>query len=645
MRFSLLLILLPFFPNFLFSQKDPIRYGKISKAEKAIEKTDIDPDANAIILCDFGEINFLGSSVEISRHIRIKILNQNGLNEANILLPYIFKDNRERIFKVKAQTINFNSEGKLEKIKVKKNQIFTIDVSDIWKEKRFTFPGVKPGSIIEFQYTKTTENVVSLEKWAFQNKLPTLKSHLNVLVGENLDYRIVYNGNRLINKYGNKNANSWTLENLPPLKEEPFCPNSNNYVESVRFQLAGYKRYSSMPSGGSEFVKLMTTWENLAKEMLALQDYKNVLSRKRVSQKMVLQIIGKSDSDLEKVRKIYSFIQNEIDWDGKYRLFPDEKFSTILERKTGSSAEINLCLVRLLQSADLDANPLIISTKQNGLITKAYPLYNQFNHVLAQVKIGNKDILMDAVSKFRPYNLLEKDDLNPSGFLLNKNDSRWVKIKYPKKTRTVIVTNLKFEKNEMKYKISYAFFEHDAVDYRRRFHQSEGKESFITAYLQKPIDENEMTLDSFAVKNADELEKPFSITCYFTKNLEKNLDADIIYLNPFVKKHMEKNPFVNPIRYLPVDFILPSYERFLFNLTIPDGFELAEIPESIKYSTDSKKISYSFSSSQTGEKNVQVSSSYKVVDPLIYPDEYGALRELFNKIMGLQATQLVLKRK
>jgi hypothetical protein len=276
MRFSLLLFSLLIFPTIIFSQKDPIRFGKISKAEKAIKKTNLDPNADAVILCDFGEINFLGNSVEITRHTRIKILTQNGLSQANIFLHYLSEDNNERIYKIKAHTINIDQQGKEKKIKVAKKEIYTIDLNKNWKEKRFTFPNVKVGSIIEYQYSKNSKNQVNLEEWTFQNKLPTLKSHLNVLVGEDLDYKIVYNGNRLIGKYGYGNTNSWSLENLPPLKEEPFCPNPNDYVESVRFQLAGYKRYSSMPSGGSEYVKLMTTWENLAKEMLALPDYKDI---------------------------------------------------------------------------------------------------------------------------------------------------------------------------------------------------------------------------------------------------------------------------------------------------------------------------------------------------------------------------------
>ncbi|MFK7774423.1 MAG: DUF3857 domain-containing protein [Saprospiraceae bacterium] len=642
MRFSLLLFSILIFPAIIFSQKDPIRFGKIPKTERSLKSTKLDPDANAVILCDFGEIDFTGTSVEITRHIRIKILNKKGVDEANIVLPYFYKDNIERIFKIKAQTINISNDGKLEKIKVKKDDIYTLDVSEDWKEKRFTFPNVKTGSIIEYQYSKKSESVVSLEEWTFQNSLPTLKSHLNVLVGGNLDYKIVYNGNRLINKYGNKDSNSWSLENLPPLKEEPYCPNPEDYVESIQFQLAGYQKYIS---GGSEYVHLMTSWEKLAKDILGHQNFKSILNRKRNANKMVLQIIDEDDEPLEKVKKIYSFVQNEIDWDGNYRLFPEEKFSMIMERKRGSSAEINLCLVRLLNSADLDANPLIISTKGNGAITKSYPLYRQFNHVLAQVKIGEKDILMDATSKFRPYNLLGKDDLKPEGFLLHNSDSRWVEIGYPLKTRTVIVNNLKFEDDKMKIKTSYAFFGHKAVEYRKKFHEERGEKSFITTFLQKPADEDEMTLDSFTVNNYYEIGKPFSVNCYYTKNSEDKLDADIIYLNPFIKKHLEKNPFVNPVRYLPVDFILPSSEKFIYNLLIPEGYVLAEIPQSIKLSTSSKKISYTFAFNQLSEKNLQLSSTYKVTTPLIYPEEYGDLRELFNKVLGFQATQLVLKRK
>ncbi|HFC00308.1 MAG TPA: transglutaminase domain-containing protein [Phaeodactylibacter sp.] len=456
-----------------------------------------------------------------------------------------------------------------------------------------------------------------------------------------MDYRIVYNGRRLTQKYGRKQVNNWILTDLPPLIDEPLCPNPEDYTESIRFQLAGYQR--PLQIGGTQYVELMSTWENLAKEFLGHKDYLGILKKKTDSKKLLQKIISKEDSDLEKVKKIYAYVQKNIDWNEKYRLFPDEKFTTVFKNQKGSSAEINLCLVRLLQSAGLDANPLIISTKDNGLITKVYPIYNQFNHVIAQVNLGEKDILMDATSKFRPYNLISMDDLNPNGFLLSKKKSRWIEIPFPQKNRTIISSDLSFEGNLMKIKMTYSFFKYSAAKYRQRYHAEKGEDSFVTKYLQN--NDEEMMLDSFKVRYAFNLEKPFAVTCYFTKEMDEEMGASILYIAPLLKKHYEKNPFINPTRYLPVDFIAPFSEKYIFNFRLPEGYELAEKPEPIRLATASKKSTYTYDFKQTQTTHVQISSIFEIKDPLIFFDEYGALRELFNKMMGLQSTQLVLKKK
>ncbi len=633
-----------FLPLLIFSQKNPIKYSKLSNQEKTIEKSDLDPDANAIILCDFGEINFEGINVIITRHVRIKILNKNGLEEANIEIPFFAKGKTERITKIKAQTLNVNDQGKIEKTKVAKSDIYTLDINENWKTKRFAFPNVKPGSIIEYVFSKTSKDAVSLEEWSFQNELPTLKSHLNVLISQGLDYKIVYNGTRIMNKYGNESRNSWVLENLPPLEEESFCPNIEDYKESIRFQLASYTRRSKMQGGGLETVKLMTTWEQLAKDILNHKDYVGVLKQKKNPAKILKKIISEEDSDLEKVKKIYAHVQDRLSWDGKYRLFPDQNFTEIFTSEKGSSCEINLGLVRLLKSAGLDANPLIISTKNHGLVTKVYPLYTQFNHVLAQVKIGDKDILMDAISSFRPYNLLSQSDLNSNGYLLSKIEPRWVKIQLPKKTKTIVVSNLKFLEEEMQYKTSFAFFEHDAVEYREFYHEKKGDKSFVTDHLINSTNED-LVLDSFSVKNAFDLEKPFSVICYFKIPLEEGLETNYIYIDPLIKKHFTKNPFSKPNRYLPVDFISPSSERFILNLHLPDNYVLAEEPISTRLSTQSQKSNYDYLFIKVNSRQIQLSSELIIKNPLILPNEYGDLRELFNQMMGLQSTQLVLKRK
>ena len=642
-KLLLLILLINLLGVSLIAQSGPIKYGKVSKEELAIETTSNDSEFGAVILCDFGEIEIANGLLTIHRHVRIKILNQNGLDEANVVLPYFTKGGTEKITYIKAQTLNVDAKGKIKKTPVNKKEIYTSDPNENWKEKRFTFSDVKPGSIIEYQFLKRSERIFSLEPWYFQNQLPTLKSELKVQIAGNLDFRLVYNGNRLIRKYGDSsNQNKWTLENLPPLKEEPYCPNPQDYVESIQFQLAGYKKYNDI--GGSEYVEVMTTWEKLAIELLEESSIKNVLGRKKQAKNFIQQIISEKDSDKEKIKKIYSWVQNNLNWNGEYRLFPENKFEAIIKAGRGSSSEINLVLVRLLKSAGLEANPIAISTKRNGLITKVYPLYYQFNHLLAQVEIDGKDLLMDAISDFYPYNLLSKNDLNPLGYLLNKKNPRWVDIPITKKTKTIVVNEISVQPKKMVYKTNFSFFKHEASNHRKFLSTENGKETYVKKYLMNIGDESEIKLDSFSIKNQYDLEKPLGVTCYFSHPLEEGLNADIIYLSPFLTKHFRKNPFNNPVRYLPIDFGVPFMEKFISIMILPKGYEVADVPDNINLTTSDKKCNYLFLF-QENNQNVQFSSELNLKDPLISPTEYNGLREIFTQLIAMQELQLILKKK
>jgi len=629
--------------SFLFAQGGQLKYGKVSEEEIAIKTNSEDAEFSAIILSDYGEIDISRGILTIHRHTRIKILNTNGIQEANIVIPYFVKENTEKIVNIKAQTLNVDEKGKIKKIPVNKKEIFTSDPNENWKEKRFTFPDVKPGSIIEYQYLKKSERFFSLEPWYFQNELPTLKSNLKVKIAGDLDFRLVYNGNRLLNKYGNAvHENKWSLENLPPLKEEPYCPNPQDYVESIQFQLAGYKKYNDL--GQVEDVELMTTWEKLASDLLNDTDLRWVLNTKKKSKEIVQQIISEGDNEKTKIKKIYRWVQQNLSWNRKYRLFPERNFKEIIKDGNASSGEINLVLVRLLKSAGLDANPLIISTKRHGLITKVYPLIHQFNHSLAQVNLNGKDILMDATSSFRPFDLLAKNDLNPYGYLVNKKEPRWIDIPTTKKTRTIVVTDLSIKENKMIYKIDFSFFKHEAADQRWYLASENGGVSYVKKFLVNLDETSEIELDSFSVKNKIELEKPFGVSCYFSQTIEDGLNNEVIYLSPFLIKHFAKNPFNNPIRYLPVDFGVPFKEKYIFNLRLPEGYELAEVPEDIRLTTPENHCNYNFFF-QEKFGHIQLSSELVLSKPLISPSHYSSLRELFSQLMSKQEVQLVLKKK
>ncbi|MDZ7606540.1 MAG: hypothetical protein U5K79_13345 [Cyclobacteriaceae bacterium] len=129
-----------------FSQSDVLKWSKLSEAEINLQITKLDSSASAVILGECQSINVQYGNIIMQNHVRLKILNRNGLEHANVTLPYYIKDDLEKITSVKAQTINILPGGKLEKTEIKGSEVFTIDVNENWKAKKFTFPAVKEGS-------------------------------------------------------------------------------------------------------------------------------------------------------------------------------------------------------------------------------------------------------------------------------------------------------------------------------------------------------------------------------------------------------------------------------------------------------------------------------------------------------------------
>src|SRR5688572_29436754 len=112
---------LSLFITFLFSlsltaqsqkEKNIPEWGKIDKSDLELSECDFDKNAEALVLFDVGELHGYGyGPMELRRHIRIKILKDKGLQQANIKLPFYSFKGDETIKRLEAQTFNFDASG------------------------------------------------------------------------------------------------------------------------------------------------------------------------------------------------------------------------------------------------------------------------------------------------------------------------------------------------------------------------------------------------------------------------------------------------------------------------------------------------------------------------------------------------------
>jgi hypothetical protein len=84
-----------------------------------------------------------------------------------------------------------------------------------------------------------------------------------------------------------------------------------------------------------------------------------------------------------------------------------------------------LSLVAALRDARLNAHPVLLSTRNNGLPSPLYPVPTDFNYVIARVKIGDNYYLLDATEDVYPFGLLPERCLNGMGRALGPDSSQW----------------------------------------------------------------------------------------------------------------------------------------------------------------------------------------------------------------------------
>ena len=110
-------------------------------------------------------------------HVRIKVLEQGGLDYGNLEFSYIKGDSD--LTKLKAATYNLE-DGKIVKTEVSKKEWITEKVNDKLYVKKISMPNVRVGSVIEYTYFQNIGDIYSLPSWNFQSSIPTVHAEFKI---------------------------------------------------------------------------------------------------------------------------------------------------------------------------------------------------------------------------------------------------------------------------------------------------------------------------------------------------------------------------------------------------------------------------------------------------------------------------------
>ena len=627
-------------------------FGEFSRDE--LEKTSysIDTSASAIILYEKGEASFKEDfDIKFTKHVRIKILNKEGIDWGNIVIPYRDDERKEKIKDIKGFTAYIDDNGKMIKKELDKHDIYEEELSKTTSCKRFMLPAIQPGCIIEYCYTMESEYVSNFpDEWEFQHSIPALWSEFVTQVPGLIKYAIFKKMSQTFYIDKEKEIKcfyDWypsrtklttdykrlVMKNSPAIVDEPFMKSPDNYRSKVTYQVAEY--YAPYPTKR----KGIQTWEDVGREFMSYEKFGEVLTDAKSIKKTVEEVIGTAQNDEEKLTAIYNYVTNSIVWNGKKSMYSLELKETI-KRKTGDSGDINLLLVAMLRDAGIESYPVVLSTRSNVELYTNYPIVDQLNYVIAFARVDSNQLLLDATDKLRPFSMLPVEALNSIGLMIRDTDVQWVKISPSKRDYSIEMISAELDSNgSISGIMRITNGEYAALSERKRL-ENMSEEDYIKDKMDTDV--TGIVPDSIKIDNGDKVENPLLISFNFEADSYAQMSGDMMIVDPFINK-MKENPFKAEKRDYPVEFPYPVDYSYTITLTIPDGYTLEEYPASATRKLGIDDAGYKREVKVEGN-TVTVSTRFYVNTLVFDKLEYSKLKAFFDQVVSFESEMLILRK-
>lgn len=119
--------------------------------------------------------------------------------------------------------------------------------------------------------------------------------------------------------------------------------------------------------------------------------------------------------------------------------------------------------------------------------------------------------------------------------------------------------------------------------------------------------------------------------------------GDHIYIAPMLVEVMDENPFAEHGRKLPVEYSIISNTAVQFSMTLPEGYELEEAPQSCRIFACGGDVQFTFLSDCKYGK--LMTRFVLTVNRVIFSaEEYADLSQLYAKAYELSNSRIVLKK-
>lgn len=624
------------------------KFGKVSKEELQEKFYPQDSSANAAYLYKKRKTYtvILGGGVQLITeiHVRIKIYNQEGFDWATEDVNLYGSSDGEKLSSLKAVTYNL-LDGDIIKTKLDKNNVFSVRKSKNITQKKFTMPNIKEGAVLEWVYKIYSPYYSTIDDVVLQYEIPVKKYETKLVLLEWLKFNKRQKGyypfkiEETSQKNGDFDTRDRVIEikevNVPALNEEPYVSNLYNYAAGLQLEVASF----IAPELGI-YEHYTTSWSEIVKDISKNSSFGGELKKKGHLKDDINMLKATLTTLPQKINGSLAYVKSKIKWNEHNGKYTEKGLRKAYKEGSGNCADINLTLVVVLRELGVEANPVLVSTRSNGI--PIFPTYKGFNYVIAVVETDGGKILLDASEQYSMPNVLPLRAINWKGTIVGKNGNVDF-VGLGSSSVSSQITNLN-------YKIGFdgliegssrtRYVNHLAIKYRNK------NVSLTEENIRSSIEQSSggIELLNFRISNLKKITKPIVEMYTFEKEDGVDIIGDKIYFKPLLFNSTLENPFKLETREYPIDFGTPWEEKVNVLIKIPEGFQIESLPENIAIAVSDNIGVFKYIVTNKGN-SIKIAFDLKINEGIVAASYYQEIKELYKIIVNKNLEQIVLKRR
>ncbi len=617
-----------------------LKWGKPTQEELTMTEYALDKDADAVELFRQADVyyEFINGDFRVHYLVkcRLKVLKPDGKRVADgSVVTRGSESNTIRIETVKGlKATAYNMEnGKVVKAKMESSMIHEEQLDKTDKLIKFSVPQVRVGTVIEYEYHLESDFFYELRDWYAQKDIPVAYTKYTLSIPEWLSFHIEESGMSHLEKkeddgsitIGNEpvatKVQTFIGRNLPSLKDDDYVWRAEDYGCKVTHELQGiyipgavYKSYTSQWSDIDEMLAKDDEFGGRIKRSSPLKD------------EMVAAGIPQIADAKERVEATWKLLHQRVRWNGGYAFWA-KSGSKVLKDGTGSNADINFLFINMLHDAGIEASPIALRLRDRGRLPITHASMKYLSTFVVGITLNDSTMVyFDSSAEDGYLNVLPARLSVDRARLIKKGKSgEWINLQRVAQAteRTLIQATLDGD-GKISGTMSRALTEEAAASLRKRWRTA--KDS--TDVIHQIQENNSMEITGYQLQGRHDFSPNLRETITFTTQCSST--DDIIYLNPLVIAPINKNPFTAETRNLPVELPYKQRETINVALTLPDGWQVEEMPKPIVLKFDGITASIMFR--QSGN---QLSTVYKldIQQTFFTSQQYPDLKAFMEKLV------------